>query len=65
MAAILGVVVIALLIAALAVKHWFKLHGGKCNKTYIGVYQFLTVGIEKDPGECDSLSSSFKKICVI
>ena len=44
-AAILGILVIAVLIAALAEQKWFKLHGGKCQYTYMGVYQFLTKGI--------------------
>lgn len=45
-AAILGMVVIAVLISALADQKWFKLHGGQCSKEYLGAYQFLTPNIE-------------------
>ena len=44
-AAILGMVVIAVLIAAVADKKWFKLHGGKCPSEYLGAYEFLTPNI--------------------
>ncbi len=46
-AAILGMIVIAVLISSLAEQKWFRLHGGQCTHTYIGAYQFLTPGIEK------------------
>ncbi|XP_038046854.1 transmembrane protein 127-like [Patiria miniata] len=45
-AAILGMVVIAVLISSLAEQKWFHLHGGECAKENIGAYQFLTPGIE-------------------
>ncbi|XP_022080803.1 transmembrane protein 127-like [Acanthaster planci] len=54
-AAILGMVVIAVLISSLAEKKWFYLHGGQCSSLNkknedLGAYQFLTPGIETDPG---------------
>ncbi|XP_071947919.1 transmembrane protein 127-like [Antedon mediterranea] len=48
-AAIMGMVVIAFLIAALAEQKWFSLHGGKCDKEYIGAYEFLTPHVENTP----------------
>ncbi|XP_033098377.1 transmembrane protein 127-like [Anneissia japonica] len=48
-AAIMGMVVIAFLIAALAEQKWFRLHGGKCDKEYIGAYEFLTPHVEDAP----------------
>ncbi|XP_054766034.1 transmembrane protein 127-like [Lytechinus pictus] len=45
-ASILGMVVIAVLISALADRKWFRLHGGKCKQEYLGAYQFLTPNIE-------------------
>ncbi|XP_072177612.1 transmembrane protein 127-like [Diadema setosum] len=45
-AAILGMVVIAVLISALADKNWFMLHGGQCSATHLGAYQFLTPNLD-------------------
>ena len=65
MAAILGMVVIAVLISSLAEQKWFRLHGGVCNKEYIGAYQFLTPDVENKPGILMDVyynNRSFKKI---
>jgi hypothetical protein len=56
-AAILGIVVIAVLISSLAEQKWFYLHGGKCSKAYIGAYQFLTSRIESSPAYKNCLNS--------
>lgn len=45
----MGMFVIAVLISALAEQKWFKLHGGQCTHQYVGVYQFLTPGLDKSP----------------
>ena len=60
-AAILGMIVIAVLISSLAEQKWFRLHGGLCTHTYIGAYQFLTPDIENSSGMITETTNLGKK----